>query len=137
LQQVYKLTVVNHSLLSSLASLGTYIQSHKTTQASEAFNEVVNAVMRNLDASILILNNEQTETTNIDFVNESVSKRFVELKKIREREIKISADIDETDFKLKMQEAQLVIEQLIWLTSLSENVLKITAVLMSVKNESQ
>jgi uncharacterized membrane protein (TIGR01666 family) len=137
LQQVYKLTVVNHSLLSSLASLGTYIQSHKTTQASEAFNEVVNAVMRNLDASILILNNEQTETTNVDFVNESVNKRFVELKKIREREIKTNTDIDETDFKLKMQEAQLVIEQLIWLTSLSENILKITAVLMSVKNESQ
>jgi hypothetical protein len=37
-------------------------------------------------------------------------------------------DIDETDFKLKMQEGTvLVIEQLIWLTSLSENILKITA----------
>jgi hypothetical protein len=33
-----------------------------------------------------------------------------------------------------MQEAQLVIEQLIWLTSLSENILKITAVLMSKMN---
>jgi hypothetical protein len=30
----------------------------------------------------LNLNNEQTETTNVDFVNESVNKRFVELKKI-------------------------------------------------------
>ena len=40
LPQVYKLAVLNHSLLSSLASLGTYIQSHKTTTASEAFNIV-------------------------------------------------------------------------------------------------
>lgn len=136
IQQVYKLTVVNHSLLSSLASLGTYIQSHKTTEASEAFNEVVNAVLQNLDASILILNNDQTETTNLDFVNENINKRFVELKKIREREIKTRMDINETDFKLKMQEVQLVIEQLIWLTSLSENIFKITAVLMTVKKES-
>jgi hypothetical protein len=51
LQQVYKLTVVNHSLLSSsvVRDLHSVTQN---TQASEAFNEVVNAVMRNLDASI-------------------------------------------------------------------------------------
>jgi hypothetical protein len=40
LAQVYKLTVLNHTLLSSAASLGTYIQSHKTSEASEAFNAV-------------------------------------------------------------------------------------------------
>jgi hypothetical protein len=39
LGQVYKLTVLNHTLLSA-ASLGTYIQSHKTSEASEAFNAV-------------------------------------------------------------------------------------------------
>jgi hypothetical protein len=39
LAQVYKLTVLNHTLLSSAASLGTYIQSHKTSEAS-AFNAV-------------------------------------------------------------------------------------------------
>jgi hypothetical protein len=39
LAQVYKLTVLNHTLLSS-AALGTYIQSHKTSEASEAFNAV-------------------------------------------------------------------------------------------------
>lgn len=137
LQQVYKLTVINHSLLSSLASLGTYIQSHKTTQASEAFNEVVNAVIRNLDASILILNNGTKEDTDFDSINDFLSKRFVELKKIREREIKTTTAEDKTDFKLKMQEAQLVIEQLIWLSSLSEKTLKTTQMLMTEKNESQ
>jgi hypothetical protein len=48
LPQVYKLAVLNHSLLSSLASLGTYIQSHKTTTASEAFNVVVDTAIKNL-----------------------------------------------------------------------------------------
>lgn len=137
LQQVYKLTVVNHSLLSSLASLGTYIQSHKTTQASQAFNEVVNAVLQNLDASILILNNNESEPINLDLVNDNINKRFIELKKIRERELKTNGAVDQGDLKLKMQEAQLVIEQLIWLTSLSENILKITTVLMNAKKESQ
>jgi uncharacterized membrane protein (TIGR01666 family) len=137
LQQVYKLTVVNHSLLSSLASLGTYIQSHKTTKASEAFNEVVNTAIRNLDAASLLLNNEVSMAENLDLVNNNLKKRFTELKKIREREIKSNTVDDEADYKLEMQEAQLVIEQLIWLTSLSENIFKITKTLMTEKNESQ
>jgi hypothetical protein len=50
LPQVYKLAVLNHSLLSSLASLGTYIQSHKTTTAS--FNVVVDTAIKKLDNAI-------------------------------------------------------------------------------------
>jgi hypothetical protein len=52
LPQVYKLAVLNHSLLSSLASLGTYIQSHKTTTVSEAFNVVVDTAIKKLDNAI-------------------------------------------------------------------------------------
>jgi hypothetical protein len=54
LPQVYKLTVLNHTLLSSAASLGTYIQSNKTSKASEAFNVVVNNVIQNLENAILL-----------------------------------------------------------------------------------
>ena len=137
LQQAYKLTVVNHSLLSSLASLGTYIQSHKTTKASEAFNEVVNSAIRNLDAASLLLNGEVVAAINLDLVNADLKKRFTELNKIREREIKSNTIDNDADFKLEMQEAQLVIEQLIWLTGLSESIYKITRTLMIEKNESQ
>jgi uncharacterized membrane protein (TIGR01666 family) len=137
LQQAYKLTVVNHSLLSSLASLGTYIQSHKTTKASEAFNAVVNSAIRNLDAAALLLNGEVAAAINLDLVNADLKKRFTELNKIREREIKSNTIDNDADFKLEMQEAQLVIEQLIWLTSLSESIYKITNTLMIEKNESQ
>ena len=110
---------------------------HKTTQASEAFNEVVNAVLKNLDSAILLLDNKVSTVMNPELIDESLKKRFIELNKIREREIKSNALEDEADFKLKMQEAQLVIEQLIWLTSLSENILKITKTLLAEKKESQ
>ena len=137
LQQVYKLTVVNHSLLSSLASLGTYMQSHKTTAASEAFNAVVAAVIRNLDAAILILNRKDGESQTLDDMDTNLDRPFVELKKLRALEIITETTTDKADFKLKMEEAQLVIEQLIWLTSLSENILKTTKILVDKKNESQ
>lgn len=128
LPQVYKLAVLNHSLLSSLASLGTYIQSHKTTTASEAFNVVVDTAIKNLHNAIAVLKENNLEL-KVNLPQEDLAMRFTELKNIREKELKEGIPIDEEAFKLKMQEAQLVIEQLIWLTNLSENILKTIKIL--------
>lgn len=133
LPQVYKLTVLNHSLLSSIASLGTYIQSHKTTEASKAFNVVVDKVIENLEFAMTILSNPDSK---ILASNEDLNQRLTELKNIRAKELKQIKLIDEEEYQIKMQEAQLVIEQLIWLTSLSENIVKTTQLLMAVKKES-
>ena len=128
LPKVYKLAVLNHSLLSSLASLGTYIQSHKTTSASEAFNVVVDTAIKNLHNAITILKENDSEL-KVNLPQENLAMRFTELKNIREKELKQGIPIDEEAFQLKMQEAQLVIEQLIWLTNLSENILKTSKIL--------
>lgn len=122
LPQLYKLVVLNHSMLSSSASLGTYIQSHKTSSASEAFNVVINTVIRNLNEAILGL--DSTEPIEIQQYKEDVNLRFTELKNIRAKELQESHLYEPAEFQEKMQEAQLVIEQLIWLTNLSENILK-------------
>jgi len=128
-QQLYKLAVLNHTLLSSLASLGTYIQSHKTYKASEAFNVVVKTVIRNLDNAIALLSMsvqaEQAQQAN----NEELAMRFTELKNIRARELREIHVTDEEEFKLKMEEAHLIIEQLVWLNSLSERIVKATRML--------
>ncbi|MFV5697526.1 FUSC family membrane protein [Flavobacterium sp. ZT3R17] len=129
LPQVYKLAILNHSLLSSSASLGTYIQSHKTTSASEAFNVVVDTVIKNLDNAIALLKENDLDIKE-SLPKEDLAMRFTELKNIREKELKAGIPIDEEAFQLKMQEAQLVIEQLIWLTNLSENIVKTTKELM-------
>lgn len=124
LPQLYKLVVLNHTLLSSSASLGTYIQSHKTTSASEAFNVVVGTVIRNLDHAVQLLEGEN----GIEKLpREEINLRFTELKNIREKELKEAHLYDADALELKMQEAQLVIEQLIWLTNLSENIISSSA----------
>ncbi|MGQ7944772.1 FUSC family membrane protein [Flavobacterium sp. WC2509] len=126
---LYKLTELNHSLLSSTASLGTYTQSHKTTASSRALTIVVEKVLKNLEQSVALLQNESIIDPN-EISNEEIANRFTELKNIRQNELKEGNEIDEEDFALKMQEAQLVIEQLIWLTNLSESILKNTKKLM-------
>jgi len=136
-QQVYKLTVINNALLSSAASLGTFTQSHKTTKASKSFNIVFDKIIKNLDSAIFLLKEEYNPIeTELKFdVNSNQS--FSELKKIREKELTEEEEINSEDLKLKMQETQLVIEQLIWLTNLSENIIKTAQILIQpeTKNE--
>jgi uncharacterized membrane protein (TIGR01666 family) len=122
LPQLYKLVELNYSLVSSSASLGTYIQTHKTTKASEAFNVVVDTVLKNLNAAMDVLNISAEDPLQ-PYQKIDLEVRFVELKNIKAKEIRENSDTEEA-FQLKMQEAQLVIEQLIWLNNLSESVLK-------------
>lgn len=123
--QVYKLVELNHTLVSSSASLGTYIQTHQTSRASEAFNVVVETVLKNLDNAMELLHSDDETLLLNTTPKADLEVRFTELKNIRAKELRDNA-LDETDFQLKMQEAQLVIEQLIWLTNLSESILKAT-----------
>lgn len=122
LPQLYKLVDLNYSLVSSSASLGTYIQTHKTTKASEAFNVVVDTVLKNLNAAMDVLNTSSKKHLQ-PYKKIDLEVRFMELKNIRIKEIREKSSSEE-EFQLKMQEAQLVIEQLIWLSNLSESVLK-------------
>jgi uncharacterized membrane protein (TIGR01666 family) len=126
---LYKLTELNHSLLSSTASLGTYTQSHKTTASSRALTIVVEKVLKNLEQAINLLKGKFIVDPN-EISKEEIANRFTELKNIRQDELKEMNEIDKEAFTLKMQEAQLVIEQLIWLTNLSEGILKNTTELM-------
>ncbi len=132
-QQVYKLAVLNHTLLSSLASLGTYIQTHKTSQASEAFNVVVQTVTKNLNYAITFADLELSGTLAHAEPNEDLAMRFTELKNMRAKELKEAHLSEDEEFQLKMQEAQLVIEQLVWLTNLSESIVKAAKLLNQTK----
>src|SRR5690606_9431654 len=95
--QIYKLVELNHTLVSSSASLGTYIQTHQTSNASEAFNVVVDTVLKNLDQAIELLHSSD-ETLLLNTVqNPDLEVRFTELKNIRAKELRDNAK-DEADF---------------------------------------
>ncbi|MCI9844924.1 FUSC family protein [Flavobacterium pectinovorum] len=122
---VNKLVVLNHSLLSALASLSTYIQANQTTSASESFNYIIKTILLNLDHSISILKNEAIITDTF-FDKEDVTLQFEEMKRKNFTRLATDEDLDKETRQAKMQEAQMVIEQLIWMSNLSEKILKIT-----------
>lgn len=119
LASLYKLVELNHSLLSASASLGTYIQTHHTGKATEAFNVVMSTIGRNLEAAVDFLD-ENPQLTHA-LPAENLELRFTELRELRKREL-LEAGRQENEWLL--QENQLIVEQLVMLVSLSEGIVK-------------
>ncbi|MDR0228865.1 MAG: FUSC family protein [Flavobacteriaceae bacterium] len=124
--EIYELAVLNHTFLSTAASIGTYVQSHTTTKASNAFNVVMDYTIRNLSTATKLLdgeieNEELLTQEEENWYNVSLSY----LKGIREYELKKTYS-DDIQIKSMMEESVMVIEQLIWLSNLSEKIFKIS-----------
>ncbi|HUH25091.1 MAG TPA: FUSC family membrane protein [Flavobacterium sp.] len=119
--ELYELAILSQTLVSAAASIGTYIQHHKTTEASNSFRLVMDYIKNNLSKSLNHLN-FQTEVYDIE---EDFKVSITLLKTIRREEVD-SMDIDEQQKIQKLEESQLIIDQLIWMSNLSEQIEKVT-----------
>lgn len=109
LAQVYKLTTLNHSLLSNEVALYAYIQSQNKKESTKLFNEIIREIITNLDYAIFILRNEKQDYTSEGTINN-----------INNVDKKIFIDNMETN-------------QLNWLIKLSEDIIETTKILIDTK----
>ncbi|UYW00988.1 FUSC family protein [Flavobacterium agricola] len=118
--ELYEIAVLNQTLVAATAGVGTFIQSHKTTEASKAFEIVVNNIVHNLDLSLIHVgaNVEHPVGSEADF-KANISR----LKDIRKEEVDVQP-ISEQEKIVKIEESQLIIDQLIWMVNLSEQIEK-------------
>lgn len=129
MDKVYELVVLNHTFLTSLASLSTYIKNYKTTEASERFITATEQIDANLERVLQCLNDRECEAVSVSAENESL---FAEkLPSFKSLDIKNLTSEDKAAIR-KLQETHLVWEQLQWLNSISDKMLKLAA---SVKLE--
>lgn len=124
LDKVYEIAVLNHTFLSSLASLSTYILNHPTTPASDNFNKVAARITENLQTAEAILEKQIPEDANndkqdIENIFDATFGRYLYLSE----EEKTQPQSE--DFLLKVEEAHLVREQLKWLLAMSEKMPKL------------
>ena len=110
---IYELVILNQTFLSALASLSTYIQNHKTTEASSHFTSYTKSIIQNLKQAENLLQKGKSEIDRIDYkeAEDYMQKRYEEL----------SDAI--SDRYVEVQEAQLIKEQLRWLRSISEEII--------------
>lgn len=118
--ELYEIAVLNQTLIAATASVGTFIQSHKTTEASKAFEIVVNNIIHNLNLSLQHFDSVvKFQIADHNDFDASLSK----LKDIRNEEV-ARLDIPQNEKLIKIEESQLIIDQLIWMVNLSEQIEK-------------
>ncbi len=125
LGKVYEIAVLNHTFLSSMASLSTYILNNPTTPASENFNKVSSKIVQNLSDAESVLKqviSDETEKNEID-VDDIFETTFGKKITFSEDE---KTHRKEDDFQSKIEEEHLVREQLKWLLAMSKKIQKIT-----------
>lgn len=127
MDKIYELVVLNHTFLASLASLSTYIQNHKTTEASEQFKLAIKKIEHQLEAVLHHLkstNNSETDNFSDDF-----SLFEEKIPKLNLKDFKNTGSVNDDSVQV-LQEAHLVWEQLQWLFSISS---KMNTISKSVK----
>lgn len=120
LDKIYELVELNHTFLSSLASLSTYIQNHPTTEASEMFKEATHKIDNYLSLVLKTLQKEVPEEL-AHLVQKALSENEQLINDMTFLNLK------DKHLERQYQEFHLVWEQLQWLYAISRNMLKITS----------
>ncbi|SDL38294.1 FUSC family protein [Kriegella aquimaris] len=123
LDEIYELVVLNHTFLSSLASLSTYIQGHTTTEASERFQAIIDRIEQNLDEMLDSFQHMENLSAMEEIGSENLFKEH--LSSITKEDTG-AADVFSKREQRSLQEAHLVWEQLQWLLALSAKMRKLT-----------
>ena len=127
---IYNLVTLNQTMVSAIASIGSFIMNHKTTPASQEFNVLIEKIANTLHiaAEQLVgkIPEQQNDEKTIKEAEETLLKTFEVLSKNRDENIEKGNPELHTDTLHHLQEAYLISNQLTWLKSLSENLRKAT-----------
>ncbi|RFC54585.1 FUSC family protein [Brumimicrobium aurantiacum] len=125
---IYEIVTLNQTILSAIASLGSFIHGHKTTPVSAETQALFSKVNNTLSQIIAKLNEEDKIETkshgDISKAKEKLKESYLNLSQARDEKIKSGqVNIQEKELH-ELQEAHLVSNQLTWLIGLSSNLNK-------------
>ncbi|MBA6152908.1 FUSC family protein [Gelidibacter maritimus] len=130
-QLIYDMVTLNQTMVSAIASIGSFIINHQTTPASKEFDAIVRRIANTLEASCSILKNVQADcetiTIDIEKAQEKLMETYRSLSRMRDENIQNGHTEIDTETLHNLQEAYLISNQLIWLKTLSENLRKATS----------
>lgn len=129
-QLIYEMVTLNQTMVSAIASIGTFIIHHKTTAASEEFNRVVLKISNTLEISCDHLLNEKSKkkitVLHTEEPKDSLLHAYQKLSTLRDESIRKGNTALDIKTLHGLQEAYLIANHMNWLQSLSENLKKTT-----------
>lgn len=134
LGKVNEIVGLNHTLLSAMAALGTFILNNKNDEVSEDFEIILKTVDTNLMQALqALLHKAQAKNTSTEKLEEAyqhLEEKFENLVAIRTKELaeEESKPIN-PEFRKSLQATRLITDQLKWLVTISGNLKKVVGAL--------
>ncbi|MDY7393662.1 FUSC family membrane protein [Aureibaculum sp. 2210JD6-5] len=129
-QLIYDIVTLNHTIVSAIASLSSFIQKHKTSSIKDQFDVFVAHISNTLKETANILNQnkklELSNSQNIENAQEELLDNYVKLANERDQEIQLGQLDIKQEKLVDLQEAHLLYNQLVWLKNLTDNLKKAT-----------
>lgn len=127
---IYDIVTINQTMLSAIASIGSFITNHKTTPVSKEFDALIFKISQTLEASSSLLAQkgdlETQDTENYKIAQAKLLETYQNLSNARDQNIKEGQKEIDLHTLAQLQEAHLISNQLIWLQTLSDNLKKAT-----------
>ncbi|MFD1315620.1 FUSC family protein [Namhaeicola litoreus] len=128
---VYEMVTLNNTILSAIASLGSFIQNKKGSYVLNDFDVLIDNVEDLLRKSQEILESglqdELFYNQKAHLAEEELLKHYKGLERARDEEIERGMRDVKQEMLINLQEAHLMHNQLVWLKNLSQDLLNVTA----------
>lgn len=129
LTTMFKIVSVNQELLAASASLGTFIRMQATTRASKHFLNYMKAIRQNLYFSEELLEGDHDQKkpleNEIEQAESYFKEKYEELVRLRRKEKELGQEKISEELRKRLQEIQIITDQLKWLLDLSDNLKKL------------
>jgi hypothetical protein len=129
-QLIYEIVTLNQTMVSAIASIGSFIGNHRTTAASVEFNVLIKKIANTLQLSFDSLENahlqKKVAEETAENAEEKLLGKYQDLSNLRDENIRQGNTELDTDTLHALQEAYLITNHMAWLKSLSENLKKAT-----------
>ncbi len=134
--EIYQMVVLNHTFLTAAAAMGTFVQNHTTSEKSHHFQAFIDSIDGHLRTAQTHLNRESltpdhrpvdvaTATSYLEQQYQVVAQQHLEF-------LPESLHPQHEEKHHPLQEASVIVSQLKWLHSLSENIRKAAQKLVEV-----
>lgn len=123
LKEIYEMVGLVQEMLYSSASLGSFIRSHDITKASVHFSNLVDAIQAHMSNAVNLLEElqpkEKTDEEKVEAAQAYFQNMLKELMENDQQEV-LEGEEDSL-LPQRIQEAQLVMDQLVWLLEISQS----------------
>ena len=129
----YELVLLNQALLSSMTSLGNYIQNHHKASLNEEFQVISDSIQQELMNiyHALAMDNDlsDSEQHHQQFIQaqENIDKHWNKLESARDTELSEGKVKIDKDFRLQLQEVRFLQQELDWMKELTKNMKDVIA----------